>query len=125
MTNKSVDWDDARDIAPLDIPSINKNMDDFMSSAVKAFIDGYRGNATFDWESIPGLEQKLALTTSEWLLIVIIVLDILTFGFLYALVRSAPTWKGHSSPLYRCTLISYISYSPVSPFCLALVQHLL
>ena len=100
MTNSSVDWNNARDIAPLDIPSINKNMDDFMSSAAKAFIDGYRkagsANATFDSASVPGLgeEQRLALTTSKELFIVTVVLDVITTALLYTLVRSAPAWKG-------------------------------
>jgi len=102
MTNSSVDWNSAQDIAPLDIPSINKNMDDFMSSAAKAFIDGYRniGASTepiFDLMPVPALgeEQQLALTTSKELFIVTVVLDVVTTILLCALVLSAPTWKGY------------------------------
>ena len=102
MTNSSIDWNNAQDIAPLDISSINKNMDGFMSSAAKAFIDGYRKvgtsvNTTFDWASVPGLgeEQRPALTTSKELFIITVVLDVITTALLYALVRSAPTWKGY------------------------------
>ena len=40
MTNNSTDWNNAQDIAPFDIPSINKNVDAFMSSVAKAFING-------------------------------------------------------------------------------------
>ena len=102
MTNSSIDWNNAQDIAPLDISSINKNMDGFMSSAAKAFIDGYRKvgtsvNTTFDSASVPGLgeEQRPALTTSKELFIITVVLDVITTALLYALVRSAPTWKGY------------------------------
>ena len=104
MTNISADWSHAQDIAPLDIPSINKNVDDFMSSAAKAFIDGYRKveantnpNPTFDSTSVLGLgeEQGLGLTTSEELFIVTVVLDVIITALLYTLVRSAPTWKGY------------------------------
>ena len=104
MTNSSVDWNTAQDIAPLDIPSINKNVDDFMSSAAKAFIDGYHKveantnpNPTFDSTSVFGLgeEQGLGLTTSEELFIVTVVLDVIITALLYTLVRSAPTWKGY------------------------------
>jgi len=88
----------------LDIPSINKNVDDFMSSAAKAFIDGYRKveantnpNPTFDSMSVLGLgeEQGLGLTTSKELFIVTVVLDVIITALLYTLVRSAPTWKGY------------------------------
>jgi len=102
MTSNPVEWDDVQDIAPLDIPSINKNMDDFMSSAAKAFIDGYRkvgtsADTTFDSASVPGLEeeQRLALTTSKELFIVTVVLDVITTALLCILVRSAPSWKGY------------------------------
>ena len=102
MTNSSIDWNIAEDIAPLDISSINKNVDEFMSSAAKAFIDGYRkvgtsANATFDSAYVPGLgeEQRPALTTSKELFIITVVLDVITTALLYALVRSAPTWKGY------------------------------
>ena len=103
MTNISADWSHAQDIAPLDIPSINKNVDDFMSSAAKAFIDGYRqvgtsANSTFDLTSVLGLEeeQQLTLITSKELFIVTVVLDVITTALLFTLVRSAPTWKGYS-----------------------------
>ena len=102
MTNHSTDWNNAQDIAPLDIPSINKKVDDFMSSAAKAFIDGYRKVGTsvesaFVGASVPGLieEQRLALTTSKELFIVTVVLDVITTALLFTLVRSAPTWKGY------------------------------
>jgi len=101
MANNSADWQLAQNIAPLDIPSINKNVDDFMSSAAKAFIYGYRKlgtsvHVTFDSASVPGLieEQRLALTTSQDLFIVTVVLDMIITVLLCTLVRSAPTWKG-------------------------------
>jgi len=101
MTNTSVDWKSARNIAPLDISSINKNVDDFMSSAAKAFIDGYRkvgtnANAIFDSVSVPGMleEQRLALTTSNELFIVTVASDVIITALLCTLVRSASTWKG-------------------------------
>ena len=101
MTDTYVDWQLAQNIAPLDIPSINKNVDDFMSSAAKAFIYGYRKlgtsvHVTFDSASVPGLieEQRLALTTSQDLFIVTVVLDMIITVLLCTLVRSAPTWKG-------------------------------
>ena len=102
MTNISADWSHAQDIAPLDIPSINKNVDAFMSSAAKAFVDGYRkvgtsADPTFDSVSVLGLgeEQRLALTTSKELFIITVVLDVIITALLYTLVRSAPTWKGY------------------------------
>jgi len=102
MTNSSVDWDFAQDIAPLDIPSINKNMDDFMSSAAKAFIAGYRNTGantqpTFDLMPVPALgeEQQLALITSKELFIVSVVLDVIITVLFCTLVLSAPTWKGY------------------------------
>jgi len=113
MTNTSVDWQLAQNIAPLDIPSINKNIDNFMSSAAKAFIDGYRklgtsANATFDSTSVPGLmeEQRLALTTSQELFIVTVVLGMITTALLCTLVRSAPTWKGYPLNLANVRLLS-------------------
>jgi len=101
MPNSSIDWNIAEDIAPLDISSINKNVDDFMTSAAKAFIDGYRKIGTtdpaFDLVSIPGLmeEQRLALTASKGLFVVTVVLDVITTALLFSLVRSASTWKGY------------------------------
>ena len=100
-TFMAADGDTEQDIALLDIPSINKNMDNLMSSAAKAFIDGYRKvgstNVTFDLVSVPGLGegQQLALTTSKELFIVTVVLDVITTALLFTLVRSAPTWKGY------------------------------
>jgi len=102
MTNSSTDWNHAQDIAPLDIPSINKNVDAFMSSAAKAFIDGYRKvgtsvEPTFDSVAVLSSmeEQRLALTTSKELFIITVVLDVIVTALLYTLVRSAPTWKGY------------------------------
>jgi len=102
MTNTSVDWNDAEDIAPLDIPYINKNMDDFLSSAAKGLIDGYRrvgprAIPIFDSVSVLGLAegQRLVLTTSKELFIITVVLDIISTALLYTLVRSAPTWEGY------------------------------
>jgi len=93
MTSNSIDWNNAQDIAPSDIPSINKNVDDFMSSEAKAFIDGYRkvatnANVTFDSLSVPGLmeEQRLALTTSQDLFIVTVALDVIITALLCTLV---------------------------------------
>jgi len=101
MTNSFVDRNSEEGIAPMEIPSINRNMDDFMSSAAKAFIDGYRESSTgvdptFDLVFVPGLgeEQKLALTTSRKLFITTIVLDVIITALLCTLIRSAPTWKG-------------------------------
>ncbi|EKM82345.1 hypothetical protein AGABI1DRAFT_104370 [Agaricus bisporus var. burnettii JB137-S8] len=81
MANSStVDWNTARNIRPLDLPSINKNMDTFMLSAAKAYIDGYRKNGTsviveFDSETVSAMGQKeeLALSTSEGIFISTIV----------------------------------------------------
>ncbi|KAJ3575933.1 hypothetical protein NP233_g758 [Leucocoprinus birnbaumii] len=44
--SSSIDWSTARGIAPIDIPTINSRVDEFMSSAAKAFLDGYRGEGT-------------------------------------------------------------------------------
>ena len=73
-----------------------------MSSAAKAFIDGYRQvgtstDPTFDLAPVPGLgeEQQLALTTSKELFIVTVVLDVIITALLFTLVRSASTWKGY------------------------------
>jgi len=102
MTNSSVNWNNAQNIAPFDVLSINNKVDDFMSSAAKAFIDGYRqvgtsANSTFDLTSVLGLgeEQQLTLITSKELFIVTVVLDVITTALLFTLVRSAPTWKGY------------------------------
>ena len=100
MANSSVDWNQVRNIAPLDILSINKHMDDFMSSAAKAFIDGYRkvgtnANPTFDVTSVPGIgeEQRLALTTSKELFTTTVVLDVIAVVLLYTLLRLSGTQK--------------------------------
>jgi len=114
MTNTSVDWNNAEDIAPLDIPSINKNMDDFLSSAAKAFIDGYRrvGPRTipiFDSVSVPGLAegQQLVLTTSKELFIITVVLDVIITALLFTLVQSAPNWGGY--PLNLTSIFQLLS----------------
>jgi hypothetical protein len=69
--SSTVDWNQARDIRPLDLPSINDNMDSFMLTAAKAFIDGYRKNGTslvvnFELDTVSAMEQsdELALSTS-------------------------------------------------------------
>jgi len=100
LANGSVDWRQVQNIGPLDIPSINKNLDDLMSSAAKAFIDGYRNVETnaspsFDVTSVPGVgkEQRLALTTSKELFIVTTVLDVIAIVLLYTLLRSSGTRK--------------------------------
>jgi len=100
MINSSVDWNNAQNMAPLDVLYINKNVDDFMSSAAKAFIDGYRqvgtsADPTFDLMSVLGLgeEEQPTLITSKELFVVTVVLDVITTA-LFTLVRSAPTWKG-------------------------------
>ena len=102
MINHSTDWNNGQDIAPFDIPSINKNVDDFMSSVAKAFIDGYRkvgtsAEPTFDFAPVPGLmeKQRLALTASKELFTVTVVLDVIITALLFTLVRSASTWKGY------------------------------
>jgi len=63
MTNIFADWSHAQDIAPLDILSINKNIDAFMSSAAKAFVDRYykvgtSADPTFDSVSVLGLGEE-------------------------------------------------------------------
>jgi hypothetical protein len=72
MANAStVDWNKAQGVRPLDLPSINANVDAFMLSAAKAYIDGYTKNGTslavdFELDTVPAVsqEQKLALSTS-------------------------------------------------------------
>jgi hypothetical protein len=72
MANAStVDWNTAHNIRPLDLPSINDNIDTFMLTAAKAFIDGYRKNGTslvvnFALDTVPAMEERegLALSTS-------------------------------------------------------------
>jgi hypothetical protein len=78
MENAStVDWNQACNIRPLDLQSINHNMDKFMLSAAKAYIDGYTkdgSSATIEFNldtvAAMGKEQILALTTSKPLFIV-------------------------------------------------------
>ena len=92
MNSSYGNWNNVQDIAPLDISLINKNVDDFISSAANAFIDGYYQveltRATFDLVSVPSLGegQQLALTTSKELFIVTVVLDVITTALLYTLV---------------------------------------
>jgi len=100
MTNNSIDWNNAQNISPLDVLLINENIDNFMSSAAKAFIDGYRKvgtnvDTTFDLTSVLGIEEKqrLALTTSKGLFIAMIVVDVLAAILLYALCHHALTQK--------------------------------
>jgi len=100
MNNPSTDWNNAQNISPLDILLINGNVDNFMSSAAKAFIDGYRKVGTntdpiFDLTSVLGLreEQRLALTTSKGLFIATIVVDVIAVALLYALCHYALTQR--------------------------------
>ncbi|KXN91447.1 hypothetical protein AN958_00709 [Leucoagaricus sp. SymC.cos] len=100
MANASGDWNKAQNISPLDIPTLNENVDMFMSSAAKAFLDGYRKDGTsvsptFDTNAVSGMgqEQRLALTTSKGLFITTIVVDAIALALLYALCRSALTQK--------------------------------
>ncbi|KAF7778445.1 hypothetical protein Agabi119p4_2790 [Agaricus bisporus var. burnettii] len=82
MANSStVDWNTARNIRPLDLPSINQNMDTFMLSAAKAYIDGYTKNGTslvvdFDLDNVSamGQQQTYALSTSKGLFIATVAL---------------------------------------------------
>jgi hypothetical protein len=72
MANSTaVNWESAQGVVPLDLPSINQNMDTFMLSAAKAFIDGYRKNGTglavdFELDTVPamGQQESLALSVS-------------------------------------------------------------
>ena len=100
MPNSSIDWNNAQNMAPLDVLLINGKVDEFMSSAAKAFIDGYRKvgtntNPAFDSTSVLGLgeEQRLALTTSKGLFIATIVVDVIAFALLYALCHYALTQR--------------------------------
>ena len=124
MTNSSVDWNVAEDIAPLDVLLINENVDTFMSSAAKAFIDGYRKvgtntNPTFDSTSVLGLgeEQRLALTTSKGLFIATIVVDVIAIILLYALCHYALTQRRY--PFDLTSVFRILSEDPTrrtSPF---------
>jgi hypothetical protein len=97
MANSStVDWNEAHNIRPLDLPSINENVDIFMLSAAKAFIDGYNANGTstaveYDLDTVSAMGQKqgLALTTSKPFFIVTVVLAAMTMPLLLALCKSA------------------------------------
>lgn len=107
MANTSIDWNTAQNVVPLDLPSINRNVDIFMSSAAKAFIDGYRKDGpttvpAFDLAPVPGIgqEQRLALTTSKGLFITTIVVDAIALSLLYALCRSALTQKRYPFNLF-------------------------
>jgi len=124
MTNSSVDWNVAEDIAPLDVLLINENVDTFMSSAAKAFIDGYRKvgtntTPTFDSTSVLGLreEQRLALTTSKGLFIATIVVDVIAITLLYALCHYALTQRRY--PFDLTSVFRILSEDPTrrtSPF---------
>jgi hypothetical protein len=101
MANAStVDWNTAHNIHPLDLPSINKNVDTFMLSAAKAYIDGYTKNGTstvveFDLDTVSALghEQRLALTTSKPLFIVTVVFVAIATILLFALCKSSLAQK--------------------------------
>ncbi|KAJ3575935.1 hypothetical protein NP233_g756 [Leucocoprinus birnbaumii] len=106
-SNGSIDWNTVENVPPLDLPTINKNVDTFMSSAAKAFIDGYRKTGastipTFDQDSVAGIgqEQRLALTTSRGLFITTIVVDVIALLLLYALCRSALTQERYPFNLF-------------------------
>ncbi|XP_006457782.1 hypothetical protein AGABI2DRAFT_176384 [Agaricus bisporus var. bisporus H97] len=96
MANSStVDWNTARNIPPLDLPSINKNMDMFMHSAAKAYIDGYRrkGKGTvvdYSLDTVPamGQQQIYALSTSKRLFIATVALIGIATLLLLAIFKS-------------------------------------
>jgi hypothetical protein len=97
MANSSlVDWNNAHGVRPLDLPSINQNMDTFILSAAKAYIDGYTRNGSssvveFDLDTISALghEERFALTTSKPQFIVIIVFVAIATVLLFLLCRFA------------------------------------
>ncbi|KAF5357887.1 hypothetical protein D9756_001205 [Leucocoprinus leucothites] len=69
--NGTIDWEDMTTNTPLDIPSINKNIDEIVGIAAKAFLDGFRkdptnATSTWDTERLPATqpEERLALVTS-------------------------------------------------------------
>ncbi|KAF7778983.1 hypothetical protein Agabi119p4_3328 [Agaricus bisporus var. burnettii] len=96
MPNSStVDWNTARNIRPLDLPSINKNMDTFMLSGAKAYIDGYNKTGTnpvagYNLETVSamGQRQTYALSTSKWLFIAIVALFAIATLLLLAILTS-------------------------------------
>ncbi|EKM82344.1 hypothetical protein AGABI1DRAFT_104369 [Agaricus bisporus var. burnettii JB137-S8] len=96
MPNSStVDWNTARNIRPLDLPSINKNMDTFMLSGAKAYIDGYNKKGTnpvagYNLETVSamGQRQTYALSTSKWLFIAIVALFAIATLLLLAIFTS-------------------------------------
>ncbi len=107
MANSSVDWNTAANIPPSDLATINKNLDAFMLSAAKAFIDGYRKTGSsaavsFDLKTIPatGKEQRLALTTSKGLFITVIVVFVIALVLLYTLCRSVLAQKRYPFDLH-------------------------
>jgi len=107
MANSSVDWNSAQNIPTLDIATINKNMDIFMLSAAKAFLDGYRKagtspTPTFDLTTISatGQEQRLALTTSKGLFITTIVVSAISMGLLFALCQATLSLKRYPFDLH-------------------------
>lgn len=107
MANSSVDWNSARNIPPLDLATINKNVDTFMLSAAKAFLDGYRKSGTavtarFDLVTVPaiGQQERLALMTSKGLFITVVVVVGIAIGLLYALCYSTLTQKRYPFDLH-------------------------
>jgi hypothetical protein len=64
MANSSgVDWNHAQGVRPLDLPSINQNMDIYMLSGAKAYIDGYTKNGSssvveFDLDTVSALGHE-------------------------------------------------------------------
>jgi len=104
VEDSSDDWNNRQNVSilSLDISSINKNMDEFMSSTVKAFIDGYwqigpRANITFNSTPVPstGLKQQLTLKTSKDWFITTILLDSIAIVLSYILCRSPVALKGY------------------------------
>ncbi|KAF9446412.1 hypothetical protein P691DRAFT_803980 [Macrolepiota fuliginosa MF-IS2] len=107
MANSSVDWNSAQNIPTLDIATINKNMDTFLLSAAKAFLDGYRKTGTsptptFDLTPVPaiGQEQRLALTSSKGLFITTIVVSAISMGLLFALCQATLSLKRYPFDLH-------------------------
>jgi hypothetical protein len=92
--SSSVDWNTAQGIRPLDLPSINQNMDTFMLSAAKAYIDGYTRNESsniviFNLQNVMALkhEERFALTTSKPQFIATVVLVTIVTVLLCILCR--------------------------------------
>jgi hypothetical protein len=92
--SSSVDWNNAQGVRPLDLPSINQNMDSSMLSAAKAYIDGYRKNDTtlvveFELDPVSALERQeiFALRTSKPQFIVTVVFVTIAIVLLFILCR--------------------------------------